>query len=78
MTMLNCDNCGHKWDYLGKAVYYTSCPSCNLRVKSPNYDDLLVEPVIPSIPNFKKIVIVDEKKVVLSKMDRLINEALER
>ena len=32
--MMKCPNpkCGYKWEYKGKALFYTSCPRCLHRV----------------------------------------------
>jgi hypothetical protein len=28
---VECEKCGHKWDYKGKSAFHTTCPKCQLK-----------------------------------------------
>jgi Zn finger protein HypA/HybF involved in hydrogenase expression len=36
---LNCKHCKYSWNYMGNALYYTSCPRCKANVKIPIEED---------------------------------------
>lgn len=72
MPVLKCQNCGHEWNYKGKAKYAT-CPSCLSKVKVPAHS------LSPEIKDLEKILVTYKilergGGKISKKVERLIKE----
>ncbi|XGI83428.1 hypothetical protein ACEU6E_09145 [Halorutilales archaeon Cl-col2-1] len=61
MTVLNCNSCGHGWNYSGGLTDYTTCPNCGHSVKIPSADS----------SNFKAEDVEEEMGSFEERLDRL-------
>lgn len=67
--LLKCE-CGYRWDYQGKALYYALCPKCKSKIQinsyqsdNPSLEKLAMEaPIEVSIPQTKNEAFVEAQK----------------
>lgn len=68
---LECDSCGHRWDYEGEMKEYTTCPQCQYEVKLPAKAEVVV-------PDEKVDEILERYQEESSSLIPLLQEAQEK